>query len=161
MSEVVIYSDGSSRGNPGNGGYGTVVLFTDSKGVVHEKQISEGYKMTTNNRMELRGVIAGLKILTRSCKVEVITDSKYVVDAFNQNWISGWQKNNWRNSKKETVKNKDLWVELIELTKRHEVRFTWVKGHNGNNYNEICDTLATNAADGNSLIDDEGFEVLI
>ena len=155
MSDVIIYSDGAARGNPeGPGGYGVVIIFTDSKGELHTKEISCGYKKTTNNRMELMGVITGLEALTRPCNVEVISDSKYVTDAFNQKWILGWQKNNWKKSDKSPVKNKELWLRLLKAIEPHNVKFTWVKGHDGNEYNERCDTLATSAADGNDLLDD-------
>lgn len=155
MSKVIIYTDGSARGNPdGPGGYGSIVTFEDSKGVLHEKELSQGYKKTTNNRMELMGVIAGLSALNRPCEVDVVSDSKYVTDAFNQNWIEGWIKKGWKRSGNEPVKNVDLWKQLIELTNKHKVKFIWVKGHNGHPYNERCDTLATTAADGNDLLDD-------
>ena len=157
MTDVRLYSDGAARGNPdGPGGYGTILQFTDSQGVLHEREYSAGYKKTTNNRMELMGVITGLEALTRPCRVEVYTDSKYVSDAFNQHWIEGWQRKNWKNSQNKPVKNPDLWQRLLEAMKPHEVHFHWVKGHNGNELNERCDKLATSAADGGDLLDDEG-----
>lgn len=158
MSNVTLYSDGSSRGNPGPGGFGTVLHFTDSKGELHVKEISQGYNNTTNNRMELMGVIAGLEVLKRPCVVEVVTDSQYVANAFNKNWIAGWKKRGWKNAKKEPVKNKDLWLRLLDAVAPHRVSFTWVKGHAGHPENERCDELATTAADGKSRIDDTGFK---
>ena len=158
MSKVIIYSDGSSRGNPGPGGYGTIVSFTDSKGEIHVKELSAGFKQTTNNRMELLGVISGLEILLRPCEVTVISDSKYVIDAFNQNWIDGWLKNNFRQNTKNPVKNIDLWKRLIELVnKQNSVSFQWIKGHNGHPENERCDELATTAAMSKDLLDDVNF----
>lgn len=155
MTELKIYTDGSARGNPdGPGGYGTVIQFVDDKGVMHEKEYSAGYKKTTNNRMELMAVIVGLEALNRPCKVEIISDSKYVTDAFNQHWIEGWQKRGWKNSQKQPVKNPDLWKRLLAAMESHEVTYTWVKGHNGHPLNERCDELATSAADGDGLLDD-------
>ncbi len=158
MTDVVLYSDGSSRGNPGPGGFGTVLHFVDSAGKLHVKELSQGYNNTTNNRMELMGVIAGLEALKRPCNITVVTDSQYVVNAFNKNWIAGWQKKGWKNAKKEPVKNKDLWLRLLEAKKPHRVEFTWVKGHAGHPENERCDELATAAADGKNRITDAGFE---
>ena len=156
MSKVIIYTDGSARGNPdGPGGYGAVVTFVDSNGTLHEKEVSQGYKKTTNNRMELMGVIAGLEALTRPCEVEVVSDSKYVTDAFNQHWIEGWIKKGWKRGKNEPVKNVDLWKRLLmNIDKHSSVTFTWVKGHDGHPYNERCDMLATSAADSSDLLDD-------
>ena len=148
MSKVIIYTDGSARGNPdGPGGYGTVLTFTDSKGELHEKELSCGYKKTTNNRMELMAVIVGLESLSRPCEVEVVSDSKYVTDAFNKHWIEGWIKKDWRRGKKDEVKNIDLWERLLAAMNPHQVTFTWVKGHAGHPQNERCDKLATSAAD--------------
>ena len=112
--KVILYSDGSSRGNPGPGGFGTVLHFTDSNGKLHTRELSQGYTCTTNNRMELLGVITGLEALKRPCTVEVLSDSQYVVNAFNQHWVEGWLKRGWKNSKKEQVKNSDLWKRLLE-----------------------------------------------
>ena len=152
---VKLYTDGAARGNPGGpGGYGAVLQYTDSSGKLHEREYSAGYKKTTNNRMELMAVIVGLEALNRPCDVEVISDSKYVTDAFNQHWIDGWLKRGWKNSNKEPVKNIDLWKRLLKAKEPHNVKFTWVKGHAGHPENERCDTLATTAADGNNLLDD-------
>ena len=125
--KVILYSDGSSRGNPGPGGFGTVLHFTDSNGKLHTRELSQGYTRTTNNRMELLGVITGLEALKRPCTVEVHSDSQYVVNAFNQHWVEGWLKRGWKNSKKEPVKNSDLWKRLLEAKKPHNVSFHWVK----------------------------------
>lgn len=157
--KVTIYSDGSARGNPdGPGGYGTVIQYLDAKQVLHERELSAGYKKTTNNRMELMGAIAGLEALTKPCEVTLISDSKYVTDAFNQRWIDSWLKNNWKNSQKKPVKNIDLWKRLLEAKKIHHVKFVWVKGHAGHPENERCDVLATTAADGKNLLDDTFLE---
>lgn len=158
MTHVNLYSDGAARGNPGPGGYGAVLTFVDSGGTLHTKELSQGYECTTNNRMELLGVIRGLEALKHGCQVDIYSDSKYVVDAFNQHWVEGWLKRGWKNSKKEPVKNKDLWLRLLEVMKPHEVTFHWVKGHAGHRENERCDELATTAADGEGRIIDEGFE---
>ena len=159
MSKVVIYTDGSSRGNPGRGGYGAVLSFTTPDGVVHSKELSQGYEKTTNNRMELLGVIAGLEALKRPCQVELHSDSQYVCNAFNQNWIAGWIKKGWVTSTKKPVKNKDLWQRLLKVKEPHQVEFIWVKGHAGHELNELADTLATEAADDiPNLIEDTGFE---
>lgn len=155
--KVTLYSDGSARGNPdGPGGFGTLLHYTDPQGKLHVREYSAGYKKTTNNRMELMGVITGLEALTKPCEVTVVSDSKYVTDAFNSHWIDSWLKNNWKNSKKEPVKNIDLWKRLLEAKRPHNVTFVWVKGHAGHPENERCDVLATTAADGANLLDDEG-----
>ena len=155
--QVKIYTDGAARGNPdGPGGYGTVLEYVDSRGELHTKEISQGYQRTTNNRMELMAVIAGLEALNRSCEVELYSDYKYVVDAFNQHWIDGWMKKGWKRGKNEPVKNVDLWKRLLKAKEPHHVTFIWVKGHDGHPQNERCDTLATTAADGHDLIVDEG-----
>ena len=158
---VKVFTDGAARGNPeGPGGYGAVLQYIDSKGELHEREYSAGYKKTTNNRMELMAVITGLEALTRPCEVEVISDSKYVTDAFNQHWVDGWLKRNWKGSSNNPVKNVDLWKRLLKAKAPHQVKFTWVKGHAGHPENERCDKLATTAADGNSLLDDVVQEVL-
>ncbi|MCU6746786.1 MULTISPECIES: ribonuclease HI [Lachnospiraceae] len=157
---VKIYTDGAARGNPdGPGGYGTVLEYVDTKGELHIKELSQGYVRTTNNRMELMAVIAGLEALNRACEVEVYSDSKYVVDAFNQHWVDSWLKKGWKRGKNEPVKNIDLWKRLLSAKEKHQVRFCWVKGHDGHPQNERCDTLATTAADGTALIVDEGVDM--
>lgn len=140
MEEVTIYTDGACSGNPGPGGWGSILMYKENK-----KEISGGKKDTTNNVMELTAVIEGLKLLKFPCKVKLYSDSAYVVNAFNQKWIYGWLKNGWKNSSKEPVKNKELWQELYDLTKLHEVEFIKVKGHADNEYNNRCDELARNA----------------
>ena len=140
MEEVTIYTDGACSGNPGPGGWGSILMYKESK-----KEISGGKENTTNNVMELTAVIEGLKLLKFPCKVKLYSDSAYVVNAFNQKWIYGWLKNGWKNASKEPVKNKELWQELYDLTKVHEVEFIKVKGHSDNEYNNRCDELARNA----------------
>lgn len=154
--KVKIYTDGAARGNPnGPGGYGTILEYIDPKGELHTKELSQGYRQTTNNRMELMAVIAGLEALNRSCEVELYSDSQYVVNAFNQHWVDGWIKKGWKRGKNEPVKNVDLWKRLLEAKRPHKVTFIWVKGHDGHPQNERCDALATGAADGENLIEDE------
>lgn len=140
MKEVVIYTDGACSGNPGPGGWGAILMYNESS-----KEISGASKNTTNNIMEITAVLEGLKLLKYPCEVEVYSDSAYVVNAFNQNWIDGWKKNGWKNSKKEEVKNRELWEELDKLIHIHKVKFIKVKGHSDNEYNNRCDFLATNA----------------
>lgn len=137
MKSINIYTDGACSGNPGPGGWGAVLVYN---GI--EKQISGGEKNTTNNRMELTAVIEALKALKEPCNVTLTTDSKYVCDAINKEWVFGWQRNNWRKADKKPALNVDLWEQLLELLKIHKVEFVWVKGHNGHKYNEICDALA-------------------
>lgn len=137
MEEITIYTDGACSGNPGPGGWGAILMFGNIK-----KEISGGSDNTTNNIMELTAVIQALKILKRPCKVNLYSDSAYVINAFEQKWIYGWLKNNWKTSNKEPVKNKELWEELYSLTKIHDVKFIKVKGHSTNEYNNRCDELA-------------------
>lgn len=152
---VKIYTDGAARGNPdGPGGYGVILSCTDTKGEEHTKELSQGYVKTTNNRMELMAAIVGLEALNRPCRVELYSDSRYLVNAFNQHWIDTWLENNWLNSQKKPVKNQDLWKRLLKAKEPHQVQFIWVKGHDGNPKNERCDQLATQAADGEALIED-------
>ena len=154
---VKIYTDGSARGNPdGPGGYGCVLHYTDAKGTLHEREFSQGYVRTTNNRMELMAAIVGLEALTKPCEVELSSDSKYLVDAFNSHWIDNWQRNGWKKSDKKPVKNVDLWKRLLKAKEPHRVAFIWVKGHDGHEMNERCDYLATSAADGDDLLVDPG-----
>ncbi len=154
---VKIYTDGSARGNPnGPGGYGCVLHYTDSQGRLHEREFSAGYEKTTNNRMELMAAIVGLEALIKPCQIELYSDSKYLVDAFNQHWIEGWIKKGWKRGKNEPVKNVDLWKRLLKAKEPHQVTFIWVKGHDGHEMNERCDTLATTAADGDHLLKDTG-----
>ena len=146
---ITIYTDGSSRGNPGPGGFGIVRMSGQ-----HRKDVACGFRRTTNNRMELLGVITALEMLKiPNSIVTIYTDSKYVADAINQNWMSGWIKKNFKN-----VKNPDLWVRFLRIYKQHKVRFVWVKGHADNPYNNRCDQLAVAAATGDKLLVDEYFE---
>ncbi len=154
---VDLYSDGSSRGNPGPGGYGCILRAVDGAGKVHEKEFTCGYEQTTNNRMELLGVITGLEALNRPSEVTVHTDSQYVVKAYKENWLKGWVARGWKTASKQPVKNVDLWKRLMALTEIHTVDWHWIKGHNGHPENERCDALATTAADGSNLQIDEGF----
>ena len=137
MEKVVIYTDGACSGNPGPGGWGAILM---CKGV--KKEISGGSKQTTNNIMELTAVIEGLKMLKFPCEVDLYSDSAYVVNAFEQKWIFGWIKKNWKTASGDPVKNKELWEELYGLTKIHTVNFIKVKGHSDNEYNNRCDELA-------------------
>jgi ribonuclease HI len=148
---ITIYTDGSSRGNPGPGGYGTILM----SGTLR-KEISAGYRKTTNNRMELMAVIAGLEALKKpGMQVTVYSDSQYIVKALNEGWLNKWLASNFAKG----IKNKDLWVRFYDLYKQHSVKFVWVKGHAANVYNNRCDVLATTAADGKDLLTDEGYEM--
>lgn len=140
MEKVTIYTDGACSGNPGPGGWGAVLIYNENK-----KEISGGKKETTNNIMELTAVIEALKLLKYPCEVDLYSDSAYLVNGFSQGWIYNWQKNNWKTSNKEPVKNKELWQEIYKLTKIHKVNFIKVKGHSDNEYNNRCDELARNA----------------
>lgn len=155
---VEMYTDGACSGNPGAGGYGTILRYKDSAGNYHEKELTAGYKLTTNNRMELLAVIVGLEALKKPCRVKITSDSKYFIDAFEQKWIDSWQKNNWRTASKKPVKNVDLWQRLLAVMRQHEVELIWVKGHNGHEFNERCDKLAVNSSQSDNLLDDELFE---
>lgn len=155
--KVTIYTDGSARGNPdGPGGYGAIIEYTDSKGQLHTKELSQGYEKTTNNRMELMGAIAALEALNTPCEVELWSDSKYLTDAFNQHWIDSWKRRKWMRSGSEPVKNVDLWQRLLAAAGIHQVSWKWVRGHNGHPQNERCDALATAAADSSDRIPDPG-----
>ena len=137
MKHVEIYTDGACRGNPGVGGWGAILVYN---GI--EKEISGGERETTNNRMELMGAIAGLEALKEPCAVTLISDSKYLCDAINQGWLESWKAKGWKKADKKPVLNPDLWTRLDRLLQIHSVTFEWVKGHNGNKYNERCDKLA-------------------
>ena len=153
MKQVTIYTDGACKGNPGPGAYGVVMMFGE-----HRKEVSAGYQLTTNNRMELLAAITALELLQQPCKVDLHSDSKYLVQAINDNWIAGWQKKGWVNSKKEPVKNQDLWRRLLTVMEPHQISWHWVKGHAGNVENERCDELANEAVVGEKLLEDEGFD---
>ncbi len=143
--KVDIYTDGACSGNPGKGGYGTILVYIDVNGLKHEKELSMGYNNVTNNQMELMAVIVGLESLKKPCEVNLYSDSKYVVDAFNNKWIDNWVKKGWKTAGKSPVKNVDLWKRLLKAKEKHNVNFIWVKGHAGHQYNERCDSLAVNA----------------
>ncbi|MEM9052695.1 MAG: ribonuclease HI [Bacteroidota bacterium] len=147
--KVVIYTDGSSRGNPGPGGYGAILM--SEKG--HKKSLSEGFRKTTNNRMELLSVIRALESLKKPCDVLIFSDSKYVVDSVEKGWVFGWAKNGFAKKK-----NPDLWKRYLNVAQNHQVKFEWVKGHDGNEYNEKCDQLAVKAATQENLPPDVGYE---
>lgn len=148
MQKVTIFTDGAARGNPdGPGGYGAILRYVDREGKVHEKELSQGYEKTTNNRMEMMGVIAALEALRHPCQIDLYTDSQYVVNAFEKGWIRNWQKNGWKTASKEPVKNKELWERMLKAASGHDLTFHWVKGHAGHPENERCDSLATAAAD--------------
>lgn len=150
-NDVIIYTDGSSRGNPGPGGYGAILMSGNRM-----KELSQGYRRTTNNRMELMGVIAALEAMKRPrLNITVYTDSQYIVKAVKEGWLNKWIATNFAKGKK----NKDLWVRFYNLYNQHQIKFVWVKGHADNQYNNRCDVLATTAADGRELLVDEGYEM--
>lgn len=153
MKEVTIYTDGSSRGNPGPGGFGTVLIYGELR-----KKLAGGFKRTTNNRMEIFAAIAGLEALTQPCKVTLFSDSQYLVNAMSKGWIQGWRKNGWKRPKDEELKNADLWQRMWKAASPHKVKWKWVRGHAGNEFNEICDQLAVKAATSKKLAIDAGFE---
>ena len=134
---VTIYTDGACSGNPGPGGYGAILMYGE-----HKKELSGGEKLTTNNRMELMGVITALKALNRPCQVDLYTDSQYVVNGIEKGWAKKWQANGWMRNKKEKAMNPELWQELLDLLEIHQVSFHWVKGHAENPYNNRCDEIA-------------------
>ena len=148
--QLIIYTDGSSRGNPGRGGYGAILMWGQSR-----KELSAGYRLTTNNRMELLAVIKALEALTKkNIALTIYTDSQYVVNSVEKKWLDGWIKNDFKDGKK----NKDLWTRFYKLSKDFSIQFKWVKGHADNAFNNRCDELATQAADGGNLLIDEGYE---
>ena len=162
MMKVTIYTDGSARGNPeGPGGYGAVIEYIDTKGILHVKELSAGFRRTTNNRMEMMAVIAAFEALNRPCDIDLYSDSQYVINAFNQHWIEGWIKKGWKRGKNEPVKNVDLWKRMLDAKQPHNVTFYWVKGHAGHPQNERCDQLATTAADSNDLLIDMEYERIV
>jgi ribonuclease HI len=153
QGNIVMYSDGAALNNPGPGGYGVVLLHKKRR-----KELSEGFRLTTNNRMELLGCIAGLKELKFRCSVVVVTDSRYVVDGITKGWAKGWRSKNWMRTRKEKAENSDLWAQLLDLCDQHEVQFRWVKGHAGNVENERCDQLAMAVAQQQNLPPDSAYE---
>ena len=149
MAKITIYTDGAAKGNPGKGGYGVVMMSGN-----HKKELSEGFRNTTNNRMELLSVIVALEtIIKENAQVEIFSDSKYVVDSVEQGWVFGWQKKGFKGKK-----NIDLWQRFLKIYPKHQVKFDWVKGYAGNLYNERCDELAVQAAESQHLLIDEGYE---
>ena len=150
MKTVKIYTDGSSRGNPGKGGFGAVLMYG-----VHRKEISQGYQLTTNNRMELMAVIAALDILKQDgLTIDIYTDSKYVCEAVEKRWVFGWEQKQFKDKK-----NPDLWQKFLVLYRKHHIKFHWVKGHAGHKENERCDVLATRCADNGPWLSDKGYEM--
>ena len=149
QKKIIMYTDGAARGNPGPGGYGVILIYGS-----HKIELSKGYRHTTNNRMELMAVIAGLEALKKEgLDITIYSDSQYIVKAIEEGWLEKWVKTNFKGGKK----NKDLWMRYYELSKKHTIRFKWVRGHAENIYNNRCDVLATAAADGTDLIIDEGY----
>lgn len=148
MAQVTIFTDGAASGNPGPGGYGTLMIYG-----AHTKEASEGFRLTTNNRMELLAVIVGLEMLTRPCQVLVVSDSKYVVDSVEKGWVFNWQKKGFKDKK-----NVDLWKRFLLIFPKHQVTFKWIKGHAGHPENERCDALAVAASKQGHLQIDEGYE---
>ena len=147
-NKIIIYTDGAASGNPGPGGYGVVLIAGP-----HRKQLSQGYKLTTNNRMELLAVITGLEALkNEGSEVIVYTDSKYVSEAVEQGWVFTWEKNRFKKKK-----NPDLWIRFLTVFRKHKVRFKWIKGHNNNPENELCDKLAVSAYQSGNLLEDQGY----
>ena len=142
MKKVNIYTDGACKGNPGPGGWAAVLEFNG-----RERELSGGEKSTTNNRMELTAAIMGLKALKENCEVALYSDSQYLINAFTKGWVESWAVSGWKKSDKKPVLNDDLWKELCALTEKHEVRFIWVRGHDGHEYNERCDALAVKEAE--------------
>lgn len=153
ITEVTIYTDGGCSGNPGPGGYAAVL-----KSGKHTREISGGFKLTTNNRMEILAVIEGLKMLKRRCRVTVYSDSQYVVNAINNGWAKRWRENGWKRNKKDTAENPDLWARLLDLLDEHEVEFKWVRGHSEVEGNERADKLAVEAYSKPDLPDDTGYK---
>jgi ribonuclease HI len=153
MKTVTLYTDGACRGNPGPGGYGVVLVYG-----LRRKELSAGFRWTTNNRMELSALIGGLRALKEPCRLEIISDSKYLLEAFKQEWILKWKKNGWRTTSRQVVRNHDLWQELDRLMAAHQPHYQWVKGHAATPENNRCDELAVTAATSNILLIDEGYE---
>lgn len=151
MKEIEIFCDGSSLGNPGPGGYGVILRYSS-----YEKELSRGYKITTNNRMELLGALVALSALKEPCKVTLYSDSNYVIQGMTA-WRFSWRKNDWDNARKKNLKNLDLWQQLDKEAQKHDITWQWVKGHNGHPENERCDILAKNAAKSQDLIEDKGY----
>lgn len=160
VMDVKIYTDGSAKRNPdGPGGYGAILQYTDRYGQRREKVISEGYKKTTSNRMEMMAAIAALEALRKPCRINIFTDSQYVANSINRGLVEEWKENGWvTTGKRKPVKNRELWERLLKAEEKHEVTWNWIKGHNGNAENERCDRLASDAAERpeSELFDDDG-----
>lgn len=156
MKQIRIYSDGACVGNPGPGGYGIILQYGGER-----RERSQGYRLTTNNRMELMGVIAGLETLREPCDVRVVTDSEYVVKGMTEGRALAWRARGWRTAGNQRAKNVDLWQRLLAMCEQHRVEFEWVQGHAGHPENERCDALAVAAATGDSLLVDEGYEAAV
>ncbi|MBQ3181836.1 MAG: ribonuclease HI [Clostridia bacterium] len=152
LKTVNLYTDGACSGNPGPGGYGYILSYNG-----HEKVGSQGFRLTTNNRMEIMAVIEGLSALKETCNVNIYSDSKYVIDAITLGWVYKWEANGWIRDRKRKASNVDLWEQLLVLLDEHNVELIWVKGHAGNPNNERCDRLAVSAYQSDNLIDDEGY----
>jgi ribonuclease HI len=152
MKRVVIHTDGACKGNPGPGAYAAVLVCGG-----HRKELAEGFRLTTNNRMEIRAAIAALELLSEPCEVQLHSDSKYLVQAVSERWIDGWKRRGWVTADKKPVKNKDLWLRLIAAMEPHRMSWHWVKGHAGHRENERCDELANLAVIRPDLPADEGF----
>lgn len=152
MKKVYIYTDGACRGNPGPGGYGALLCYGE-----HRKEISSGFKKTTNNRMEIMAVLAALKALKEPCDIVLCSDSKYVIDALSKGWALNWRAAGWMRNKKEKALNPDLWEEVLNEVQKHNVEYVWVKGHDGHPENELCDSLAVAAAESDNLAEDIGY----
>lgn len=153
MDKLILYSDGACSGNPGPGGYGAVIKFSDIT-----KTYSRGFEYTTNNRMELMGVIEPLESIKEPHEIHIITDSKYVVDAINKKWLDGWTRRQWKTSSKKKAKNIDLWKRFLVLLDKHAITIEWVKGHNSHPQNDYCDQLAVKARLGQNLFKDEEYD---
>jgi ribonuclease HI len=156
LKKVTIYTDGACIGNPGPGGYGAVLIYGERR-----KELAGGFRLTTNNRMEIMAVIAALSVLKTRCQVDLYSDSQYVVNAMTQGWVTRWKARNWMRTREEKAKNPDLWEKVLQLCARHQVAFHWIKGHNNHLENDRCDQLAVEAASSEALSPDVGYEASI
>lgn len=152
MKKIYIYTDGACRGNPGPGGFGALLCYGE-----HRKELSGGFKNTTNNRMEIMAVLAALKALKQPCSVVLCSDSKYVIDALSKGWAEKWRAAGWMRTRKDKALNADLWEQVLSEVSKHSMEYIWVKGHDGHPENELCDKLAVSAAEGSNLPDDVGY----
>ena len=152
IKKVALYTDGACLGNPGPGGYGVVLLYNE-----HRKELSGGFRLTTNNRMEIMAAIVGLTTLKAACRVTLYTDSQYLVNAMTKGWVERWRANGWKRNKHDKALNPDLWEQLLRLCRSHQVEFVWVRGHDNNRENERCDELARTAAGQRNLPSDTGY----